>query len=124
VVEKLDYLSNCERACILVKRGYDVLLVGDGLTSTSDIQTLLEEAIRVSGLWPILLSFSQASDLIVPDGVTVLSYGDVDGVVHRLASKLGLSRRSVEDNRTVVFWTIKGGAGKTTCTTKLPQEVK
>jgi len=116
MVAALAYLPDYESGRALMGRGYNVLLVGDGPSSTSDIQALLEEATHIPGLRSVLLPSSWPSDLTVPDGVTIVAYGEVDDVVHQLAAQLGLRRQPIEGNRTVVFWTIKGGAGKTTCT--------
>jgi len=109
VVEAMAVLPDYESGRAQL-RGYQALLAGDRASSLDALPGLLEEAAR-GGVKTVFLYSPRTAGFPVPDGV--LSF-PVDVGEHEIAAALGLVRRPLEGNRVLIFYTIKGGTGKTT----------
>lgn len=89
--------------------GYEALLAGDRAADLAGLPVLLEQA--ASRMKTVFLFSPRTAGFPTPEGVLVFP---LDAGEHEIAAALGLVRRPLEGNRVLIFYTIKGGTGKTT----------
>lgn len=120
-VVEAAFLPDYESGLQQLARGYQALLAGDRSTTLEGLGVLLEAAVGVDDLKVLFLPSHRTAGFPVPEGALTLP---PDAGEHEVAGLLALARRPLEGNRVLIFYTTKGGAGKTTATVNTATALK